>query len=120
MEIYGSAWKITLWNLVQRKKKAVQLYLFRYEEYQAAYLLENPNAQAKDVTSKYLFPLQRIKTIMKQDPNYAPKTDAVTTMSKATEYFGDFLLEEVKRIGEGKNRVDYKLLYDCISNFCFM
>ena len=53
---------------------------------------------------------------MKQDPSYAPKAEAVSTFAKATEYFGIYLLDEVKKVTEGKGRIDSKHLYDCISN----
>ena len=56
-----------------------------------------------------------MKAILKQDPNYAPRVDGIVTMSRAAEYFGDYMLEEVKRMNEGKNRIDYRMLYDCIS-----
>jgi hypothetical protein len=36
---------------------------------------------------KNLFPLQRIRAIMKQDPYYCAKVEATTAMAKATEYF---------------------------------
>jgi len=52
---------------------------------------------------------------MRQDQYYAPKTEAYSAMAKAAEYFGDYLLEEVKRMSEGKNRIDHHLLYECIS-----
>ena len=54
-------------------------------------LIDNPNAQKQG--SKYLFPLHRIRAILRQDTHYTPKTEGVTTMSKAAEYFGDQLLE---------------------------
>lgn len=52
---------------------------------------------------------------MRQDQYYAPKTEAYSAMAKAAEYFADFFLEEVKRMSEGKNRIDHRLLYECIS-----
>lgn len=52
---------------------------------------------------------------MKQDPHYTPKAEATAALSKATEYFALFLLEEVKKVSDGKNRIDSKVLYDCIS-----
>ncbi len=36
-------------------------------------------------------------------------------MARATEYFGEYVLEELKKITEGKNRIDTKDLFDCIS-----
>jgi hypothetical protein len=42
---------------------------------------------------KYLFPLHRVRAIMRQDPNYAPKAEAIASMEQATELFADSLLE---------------------------
>jgi phage shock protein A len=53
---------------------------------------------------------------MKQDPYYSAKVEATVAMGKATEYFAEFFLEEIKKLTEGKNRIDAKVLYDCISN----
>lgn len=36
-------------------------------------------------------------------------------MAKGTEFFAEYLLEEVKRMSEGKNRINYTVLYDTIS-----
>lgn len=36
-------------------------------------------------------------------------------MARATEYFGEYFLEELKKIVSGKNRIDTKDLFDCIS-----
>ena len=54
---------------------------------------------------------------MRQDDYYAPKTEGVSTMEKATQLFAENMLEEVKRMSEGKNRIDYRLLYECISTY---
>jgi hypothetical protein len=59
--------------------------------------MNNPNHEGKDSLNKYLFPLHRIKSIMKQDSFYTPKAEAVASMSKATEIFGEYLLEEIKK-----------------------
>ncbi len=79
----GACRKIAIWDWIQVKEERVWLFLSRYDEYQAALQLINPNVVSKEAT-KYLFPLQRIRSIMKQDSNYNPKTEAFTTMSKAT------------------------------------
>lgn len=57
---------------------------------------------------------------MKQDSYYSAKVEATVAMGKATEYFAEFFLEEIKKLTEGKNRIDAKVLYDCISNPPFM
>lgn len=78
--------------------------------------MKNPNAEKElDVDNKFFFPLHRIRSIMKQDKFYTPKTEAVTAMARATEYFGEYFLEELKKITEGKNRIDTKDLFECIS-----
>jgi hypothetical protein len=41
-------------------------------------------------------------------------------MAKAAEYFAEYMLEEVKRMSEGKSRIDHGLLYDCISRQFFI
>lgn len=35
---------------------------------------------------------------MKQDNYYKPKVEAVATMSLAVEHFGNYLLEEIRKI----------------------
>ena len=86
----------------------------RYEEYQAtAQIVGEVSSEASG--PKSLFPLQRIRAIMKQDSYYSAKVEATTAMAKATEYFAEFFLEEIKKLTEGKNRIDAKVLYDCIS-----
>lgn len=35
---------------------------------------------------------------MKQDPFYSAKVEATAAMSKATEYFAVFMLEEIKKM----------------------
>ena len=56
----------------------------------------NPNFKTKN-SNKHLFPLHRVKAIMKQDADYRAGAEAVSAMSKATEYFGQYVLEEVKK-----------------------
>lgn len=81
-------------------------------------LMNNPEIQQSSLTKMddYALPLHRIRSIMKQDTYYAPKTEAVAAMSKATEHFAYLLLQEVKQITEGKHRIIANDLYDCISN----
>ncbi len=56
--------------------------------------MNNPAATQRDNNSaKYIFPLHRIKCIMKQDTYYAPKAEATSAMAKATEYFAEYFLE---------------------------
>lgn len=81
----------------------------------AAVQINNPNGGQEQGGPKYLFPLHRIRAIMKQDTYYSAKVEATAAMSKTTEYFAEFFLEEIKKLTEGKNRIDSKVLYDCIS-----
>ena len=81
-----------------------------YDEAHALKLINNPE-EKHEGGSKYLFPLHRVKGIMKQDTLYTPKPEAVATMSYATEFFAEHLLEDVKRSTEGKNRVDIHTLF---------
>ena len=74
-------------------------------------------ANSEASAPKNLFPLHRIRAIMKQDAYYSAKIEATTAMAKATEYFAEFFLDEIKKLTEGKNRIDAKVLYDCISIF---
>ena len=76
----------------------------------------DPNFKSKtDKGKSYLFPLHRVKAIMKQDSDYRPGTEAVATMSKAVEFFGEFLLQEIKKHTEGKKRVDHNDLFETIN-----
>lgn len=80
--------------------------------YIASTLINNPDAEKDiDPDNKFFFPLHRIRSIMKQDKMFAPKTEAVAAMARATEYFGEYVLEELRKITEGKNRIDTKDLF---------
>lgn len=61
------------------------MLLYRYDLYVASKLIANPNNEKEiDLENKYFFPLHRIKSIMKQDSYYAPRTEAVAAMAKTT------------------------------------
>ena len=44
--------------------------------------INNPEKHHQE--HKFLFPLHRVKAIMKQDPYYAPKVEATMAMAKST------------------------------------
>lgn len=80
-------------------------------------MAKDPNYGKKSTASskKFFFPLSRVKTIMKQDNFYTASTDNVTAMTRSAQYFGQFLLEEIKKTSEGKKRIDATDLFDCIN-----
>ena len=60
---------------IENKKKSNFMFKLRYDLYVASKLISNPNNEKEiDVENKYFFPLHRIKSIMKQDTYYAPRT----------------------------------------------
>ena len=75
------------------------------------------NAPAQPSTSKYLLPLHRVRAILKQDPFYAPKVEGTVAMAQAAEAFGIQMLDEIKKMSEGKKTIGVDMLYECISTF---
>lgn len=70
-------------------------------------MAQDPNFTKKGQTSnKFMFPLHRVKAIMKQDTAYTASTENISAMARATEYFGEYFLEEVKKNTEGKKRIE--------------
>ena len=61
-------------NIADKNKSNSQFYN-RYDLYVASELIKNPDTEKElDLDNKFFFPLHRIKSIMKQDKFYAPKT----------------------------------------------
>lgn len=81
-------------------------------------IIIDPNFINKIQSTKnmYLFPLNRIKAIMKQDTNYTTSNDNITAMTKTVEYFAEYLLEEIKKSTEGKKKIDAADLYEIINS----
>lgn len=70
---------------IEDKKQSIFYHYARFDLYVASKLISNPNAEKEiDPDNKFFFPLHRIRSIMKQDTFYAPKTEAVTAMARAT------------------------------------
>lgn len=76
----------------------------------------NFNKKQKGLGKDFYFPLHRVKSIMKLDNSYSTSTENVCAMTKAVEYFGIYLLEEVKKASEGKKRIDLNSLFEAINN----
>ena len=74
----------------------------------------DPNFK-KASTNQLFFPMHRVRAIMKQDPYYTTSAENVSAMTKTVEYFGEYLLEEVRKVSEGKKRVDASELFDAIN-----
>jgi len=77
----------------------------------------DPNWGKKNKSSKsYFFPLHRIRAIMKQDSDIATTNDNIPAMANAVEYFGEYLLEEVKKTTKDKKRIELGDLFEAINN----
>ena len=61
-------------------------------------MAKDPNFKKSAGGNKCFFPLHRVKSIMKQDSYYTTNTENVTSMTHAVEYFGEYLLEEIKKM----------------------
>ena len=74
-KIYSPTKKDSSKSNIEDRNKSIYLPSKRYDLYVASKLIKNPNAdKEEDVENKFFFPLHRIKSIMKQDKFYAPKT----------------------------------------------
>lgn len=85
MEKYDVELKAAIWGRISPEKEIVSTYLYRFDDYQAALLIQIPEgSQSEGSGPKYIFPLSRVRNIMKQDSFYSAKVEATAAMSKAT------------------------------------
>lgn len=75
---------------------------------------KDPNFK-RNAASQTLFPMHRVRTIMKQDSYYTATAENVSAMTKTVEYFGEYLLEEVRKVSQGKKKIDVGDLFDAIN-----
>lgn len=94
-----------IWNQLTDQEKSIyeqkhKEEKIKYEEYIAYMMAKDPNFKKSGNSegNKLFFPMHRVRAIMKQDNYYTATTENVTSMTRAVEYFGEYLLEEVKKM----------------------